>query len=304
MLCLHLFVCIMLPFVWVHGVSTSDRLREAFFDIVNIKTAISSWSADRIQSMNTPLLITMSVIMFEAAIWASTFKVASRLLGFLIKTSSRKLLSSKSLARETASKYSMEVKLTTLCDVTLVNVAEFLTAKDLNICGMVSSQWQNRFGDSAALLWQQIFRRDFGVQEEMNGMVYPYLPLRQYYFQHRLSRFIERAHVYSTQEHRKCIVIYNQVFDITEFIELHPGGHQVLEDVIGHDATALWEAAQHSGDAMMMLTKYAMPDATSAFQTEGNLTPVLTRWKRTKWILQYTRPSSYMRDLMLQFLYR
>nr|CCA21378.1 cytochrome b5 reductase with Fbox domain putative [Albugo laibachii Nc14] len=304
MVCLHLFMCVIFPLEWMHGVSTSEELQEALFDVIDIRSTIRSWSAEWIQSINYTLSITIKVTMYEVAILSSTWKVTNTLLDLLNKRSSRKHFANTLLAKEADLEHSTEATLTSLCDVTRLNVTEFLTAKDLNTCGMVNSLWQNRFGDSAELVWQSIFRRDFGVPAEMNGMVYTSLPLRQYYFQHILSRSIERAQVYSKHEERKCIVVYNQVFDITEFIELHPGGHQVLEDVIGRDATARWEGAQHSEDAMFMLTKYAIPDVATFVRTEGNLSRVLTRWKRAKWVLQHTSPSGPIRDVALRFLYR
>jgi len=50
------------------------------------------------------------------------------------------------------------------------------------------------------------------------------------------------------------VVIHEKVFDITKFIDEHPGGEEVLLDVGGKDATDAFEDVGHSPDALAILT--------------------------------------------------
>ncbi|KIM93577.1 hypothetical protein OIDMADRAFT_208040 [Oidiodendron maius Zn] len=50
------------------------------------------------------------------------------------------------------------------------------------------------------------------------------------------------------------IVIHEKVYDISKFIDEHPGGEEVLKDVAGRDATVAFEDVGHSPDALNILT--------------------------------------------------
>lgn len=52
------------------------------------------------------------------------------------------------------------------------------------------------------------------------------------------------------------VVIYNSVYNITDFIKDHPGGGEVLFDCGGADATEAFEDVGHSQDAVDMLQPY------------------------------------------------
>ncbi|XP_061614471.1 cytochrome b5 isoform X1 [Phyllopteryx taeniolatus] len=45
------------------------------------------------------------------------------------------------------------------------------------------------------------------------------------------------------------IVIHHKVYDVTKFLEEHPGGEEVLREHAGDDATESFEDVGHSGDA-------------------------------------------------------
>jgi cytochrome b involved in lipid metabolism len=49
------------------------------------------------------------------------------------------------------------------------------------------------------------------------------------------------------------LAIHDQVFDVTTFIDEHPGGEEVLLDVAGQDATEPFEDVGHSDEAREML---------------------------------------------------
>ncbi|CAN2389428.1 heme binding [Pristimantis euphronides] len=56
------------------------------------------------------------------------------------------------------------------------------------------------------------------------------------------------------------LVIHGRVYDITRFLEEHPGGEEVLFEQAGADATESFEDVGHSVDAREMLKQYYVGD--------------------------------------------
>ncbi|NXG88914.1 CYB5B protein, partial [Stercorarius parasiticus] len=52
------------------------------------------------------------------------------------------------------------------------------------------------------------------------------------------------------------LVIHGRVYDVTRFLEEHPGGEEVLLEQAGKDATESFEDVGHSTDARDMLQQY------------------------------------------------
>jgi len=52
------------------------------------------------------------------------------------------------------------------------------------------------------------------------------------------------------------IVIHNSVYNVTEFLNEHPGGEEVLLEQAGKDGTEAFEDVGHSTDARELMTKY------------------------------------------------
>ncbi|KAI2662176.1 Cytochrome b5 [Labeo rohita] len=52
------------------------------------------------------------------------------------------------------------------------------------------------------------------------------------------------------------LIIHDKVYDITGFMEEHPGGEEVLLEQAGADATESFEDVGHSTDAREMLQQY------------------------------------------------
>jgi len=52
------------------------------------------------------------------------------------------------------------------------------------------------------------------------------------------------------------IVIHDNVYDVTEFLEEHPGGEEVLLEQAGKDATENFEDVGHSTDARTLMKQY------------------------------------------------
>ncbi|NXD85869.1 CYB5B protein, partial [Halcyon senegalensis] len=73
------------------------------------------------------------------------------------------------------------------------------------------------------------------------------------------------------------LVIHGRVYDVTRFLEEHPGGEEVLLEQAGRDATESFEDVGHSIDAREMLKQYYIGEVhpvrpagcDSLFQTQG-----------------------------------
>jgi len=52
------------------------------------------------------------------------------------------------------------------------------------------------------------------------------------------------------------LVIHNKVFDVTKFLDEHPGGEEVLLEQAGGDATENFEDVGHSSDARELMMTY------------------------------------------------
>ncbi|KAG7526061.1 hypothetical protein JOB18_036265 [Solea senegalensis] len=64
---------------------------------------------------------------------------------------------------------------------------------------------------------------------------------------YRLSE-IEKQNFYKST----WIIIHNKVYDVTKFLEEHPGGEEVLREQAGGNATESFEDVGHSSDAREM----------------------------------------------------
>ncbi|KID82932.1 cytochrome b5 [Metarhizium guizhouense ARSEF 977] len=66
---------------------------------------------------------------------------------------------------------------------------------------------------------------------------------------------IEELSKYNTKE-ELFVAIRGYVYDVTGFLEDHPGGDEVLIDVAGQEATEAYDDAGHSEDADKTLDKF------------------------------------------------
>lgn len=51
-------------------------------------------------------------------------------------------------------------------------------------------------------------------------------------------------------------VIHNKVYDVTKFMDEHPGGEEVLLEQAGKDASEIFEDVSHSADAKDLMKNY------------------------------------------------
>lgn len=52
------------------------------------------------------------------------------------------------------------------------------------------------------------------------------------------------------------LIIHNSVYDVTSFLNEHPGGEEVLLEQAGSDGTEAFEDVGHSTDARELMVKY------------------------------------------------
>ncbi|KAJ2405829.1 hypothetical protein J3F80_003908 [Coemansia sp. RSA 2526] len=66
------------------------------------------------------------------------------------------------------------------------------------------------------------------------------------------------------------ILIHDKVYDVTKFLDEHPGGEEVILENAGKDSTSDFEDIGHSEDARDMLSQYYIGDLeASAWPTGG-----------------------------------
>ncbi|CAD7079702.1 unnamed protein product [Hermetia illucens] len=67
------------------------------------------------------------------------------------------------------------------------------------------------------------------------------------------------------------VVIYDRVYDVTKFLDSHPGGWDVMIDYAGMDCTIAFRGTGHSKEAIDMLDKYLigkLPQHQQIFRLE------------------------------------
>ncbi|XP_063364770.1 cytochrome b5-like [Cydia amplana] len=79
-----------------------------------------------------------------------------------------------------------------------------------------------------------------------------------------MTTVITRAEVKQNRHRNNLwLIIHDDVFDVTKFLEEHPGGEDTLLDAAGSDATQAFEDVGHSEDARELLQQYkigTLPD--------------------------------------------
>lgn len=185
----------------------------------------------------------------------------------------------------------------------------FLSPKDLATSPLVSRAWDFNVGDTAETLWRRVFQRDFGEPGDRFAKVFPIECWRQFYFRHHLSRAVELARLLDITDDRKCVAIEGQVYDVTDFLELHPGGPHVIGDAVGTDATVIWDQFRHSDEAKESMQQFLVYDEVLARpeseKLQGNLESVVARWRKISWALTHShcfgRMASRFSDAVFRF---
>lgn len=76
-----------------------------------------------------------------------------------------------------------------------------------------------------------------------------------------MSKVYRLEEIEKHNDGRSCwLVIHNKVYDVTSFLEEHPGGEEVLLELAGSDGTEQFEDVGHSDDARSLLKDYYIGD--------------------------------------------
>ncbi|XP_026501137.1 cytochrome b5-like [Vanessa tameamea] len=94
------------------------------------------------------------------------------------------------------------------------------------------------------------------------------------------------------------LIIHNGVYDVTKFLDEHPGGEEVLLELAGQDATEPFEDVSHSSDARSLMKKYKIGELVEAdrTQTKAAFSP---QWNNDQQQEQGNSWSSWMVPLLL-----
>jgi len=79
------------------------------------------------------------------------------------------------------------------------------------------------------------------------------------------------AEVAKHNSHEKAwIVIHNNIYNVTEFLNEHPGGEEVLLEQAGKEATEAFEDVGHSTDARELMQKFKVGEVIESERKEGS----------------------------------
>ncbi|XP_053596968.1 cytochrome b5 isoform X2 [Microplitis demolitor] len=71
------------------------------------------------------------------------------------------------------------------------------------------------------------------------------------------TKFYTRAEVAKHNDSKSTwFIIHNSIYDVSKFLNEHPGGEEVLLEQAGKDATEPFEDVGHSSDARQMMEPY------------------------------------------------
>lgn len=72
-------------------------------------------------------------------------------------------------------------------------------------------------------------------------------------------------------------VIHNKVYDVSKFMDEHPGGEEVLLEQAGKDATEIFEDVSHSADAKDLMKNYLVGELPENERTAENVKQTNTK---------------------------
>lgn len=86
------------------------------------------------------------------------------------------------------------------------------------------------------------------------------------------NKLFTRAEVVKHTETSKdtWIIIHNNIYNVSSFLNEHPGGEEVLLEQNGRDATEAFEDIGHSTDARQMMNSYKIGELVEEERTKDN----------------------------------
>ncbi|KAF7399039.1 hypothetical protein HZH66_006936 [Vespula vulgaris] len=67
------------------------------------------------------------------------------------------------------------------------------------------------------------------------------------------------------------IILHDKIYDVTEFLNEHPGGEEILIDHAGKDGTENFNDVGHSQDALDLMNKYKIGELVESERTNKPL---------------------------------
>lgn len=116
---------------------------------------------------------------------------------------------------------------------------------------------------------------------------------------YRLSEVEERNTFKST-----WIIINHKIYDVTKFLEEHPGGEEVLREQAGGDATESFEDVGHSTDAREMAESFLIGELHPEDRPKIAKPPesnVITVADNTSWWVSWVIPGLAAAIVTLMF---
>ncbi|GBP78861.1 Cytochrome b5 [Eumeta japonica] len=87
------------------------------------------------------------------------------------------------------------------------------------------------------------------------------------------TRLFTRAELKTRNKREDAVlIIHNGVYDVSKFLEEHPGGEEVLLEQAGKDATEPFEDVSHSSDARALMQKYKIGELVEEDRTQEKTT--------------------------------
>lgn len=92
-----------------------------------------------------------------------------------------------------------------------------------------------------------------------------------------MAKIITRAELAEHKSARSIwMAIHDKVYDVSKFLEEHPGGEEVLLEQGGQDATEQFEDVGHSTDARELLEQYEVGELAEADRQQQKTTKKTT----------------------------
>lgn len=90
------------------------------------------------------------------------------------------------------------------------------------------------------------------------------------------TKLFKREEVKSKNDSKTAwIIIHNSVYNVTDFLNEHPGGEEVLLEQAGKDGTEAFEDVGHSSDARDMMKKYKIGELVEEDRIETQEKPTV-----------------------------
>jgi cytochrome b involved in lipid metabolism len=170
-----------------------------------------------------------------------------------------------------------------------VQIASFLHPKDLVAMSCVSKSFHEVVdqGETAAAIWKTLWRRDYAwiiyawdvgqralqrsqslsSKEDVEAVVYD----KDFYFQFGQA-YLDYILAGQNTANRCLVSLHSNIYDITDFSDLHPGSPDTLMVHSGRDATAFFEDMGHSLGARRVAKRLCVVvDASSSCSTHESL---------------------------------